>query len=170
MNKALNKQIQEEMYSSYLYLAMAAYFESLNLKGFSHWMKAQVQEEILHAMKFYYFIHDKGGKVELQEIKKPDITWDSPYDAFDAAYKHEQYISSCINNLVDLSFTEKDHASYNFLQWYVTEQVEEEASADEIRQQLKMVGDNSSGLFFLDKELTARVYPAAIFDGGVPNA
>ena len=158
MLKALNNQINAEMYSSYLYLAMEAYFQSMSLKGFATWMRGQVQEELFHGMKFYDFVFERGGQVTLQAIKKPVTNWKSPLDVFKNVLKHEQHVTSLINDLVDLSIVEKDHATVNFLQWFVAEQVEEESTAGEIVDKLKLIKDDTSGLFFLDAELGTRVF------------
>jgi ferritin len=158
IQKAFNDQINAELYSAYLYLSMAAYFQGMNLLGFANWMRCQSQEELLHAMKFYNFIHDRNGEVQLAAIQGPPTEWKSPLNAFEEAYKHEQKVSSLINNLVDLAIQEKDHAANSFLQWFVTEQVEEESSADGVVQQLKLAGDHGSGIFLLDRELAARVF------------
>jgi ferritin len=161
MQKAVNNQINAEMYSSYLYLSMEAYFQSINLGGFAAWMRAQVQEELMHAMKFYNFVHERGGQVTLEAIAKPDATWTSPLVAFEAIFKHEQHVTSLINDLVDLAISEKDHATNIFLQWFVTEQVEEEASVGAVVEKLRMVQDNPSGLFMMDAELGKRVFTIA---------
>ena len=158
IQEAFNKQINAELYSSYLYLAMATYFASVNLNGMANWMKCQVQEEIMHAMKFYDFILERGGKVTLPAIDAPTATWDSPLAAFEAAYGHEQKVTGMINALVDLAILEKDHAANAFLQWFVTEQVEEESTADGIVQQLKLAGDRGGALFMIDRELGSRVF------------
>jgi ferritin len=160
---ALNKQLNAELYSSYLYLSMSAYFQSINLPGFANWMRVQTQEELVHAMKFYDFINERGGRVTLQKIDFPPTKWASPLNAFESAYKHEQKVTGLINDLVNLAVGEKDHATNIFLQWFVTEQVEEEASADEVVQKLKLVGKDSGGLFMLDGEMGQRVFtpPAA---------
>ncbi len=158
MLAAFNKQINAEMYSAYLYLSMEAYFQSINLTGFANWMRVQTQEEMMHAMKFYDFVFERGGKVTLEAIDKPPLTWDSPLAAFKEVLKHEQHVTSLINDLVDLAIKEKDHASNIFLQWFVTEQVEEEASADAVIQRLKLAKDNASGLFMIDAELGQRVF------------
>jgi ferritin len=155
---AFNKQINAELYSSYLYLSMAAYFKSLNLSGFSNWMECQAQEEVLHAMKFFAFVNERGGRVQLAGIDGPPTSWDSPQAAFEEAYKHEQKVTALINGLVDLAIQEKDHASNAFLQWFVNEQVEEEASADGVVNQLKLAGGQGSGLFMIDRELGTRVF------------
>jgi len=163
IQKALNKQINAELYSAYLYLSMSAYFQSINLAGFANWMRVQALEEMTHADKFYNFIVERGGRVELEAIEAPPKEWSSHLAVFENAYKHEQKVTSMINDLVDLAIKEKDHASNIFLQWFVTEQVEEEASADEVVQKLKLAGDKGSGLFMIDGELSKRVFtpPAA---------
>jgi len=158
MQKALNDQINAEMFSSYLYLSMEAYFQSISLKGFASWMRVQVQEEMMHGMKFYDFVNERNGKVTLEAIAKPETSWASPLAAFEAILKHEEHVTSLINDLVDLAISEKDHASNNFFQWFVAEQVEEEASASEVVEKLKLVKDNPSGLFMIDAELAKRVF------------
>ncbi len=158
IEKAFNEQITAELYSSYLYLAMAGYFETINLQGAANWMRCQAQEEITHAMKFFTFINDRSGVVTLAAIDGPPNKWDSPLAAFRDAYDHEQKITSMIDHLVDISLSERDHAANQFLQWFVKEQVEEEASVDAVVQQLKLAGDQGSGLFMIDRELATRVF------------
>jgi ferritin len=155
MQEALNTQLNAELYSSYLYLSMAAYYEASDLVGFAHWMRVQAQEELFHAMKFYDFLHERGGKVVLAPIEGPETNWDTANAPFDHAYQHEQKVTGLINDLVNLAIEEKDHATNNFLQWFVKEQVEEEASASEVVQKLKLAGDGS-GLFMIDQELGTR--------------
>ena len=157
MQKALNTHLNEEFYSSYFYLSMAAYFEAKNLKGFANWFRIQATEEQMHGMKFFDFILQKGGKVTLTEIGAPKVDWKSISEVFSDTLKHEQKITSLIDKLVELAMLEKDFATNNFLQWFVTEQVEEEANVEEIIQKLEMIGDNKSGLYMLDNELGARV-------------
>ena len=157
MEKALNGQINAELYSSYLYLSMAADLDDKALAGFSHWMKTQAQEELFHAMKLFDFVLERGGNVTLDAIEAPQTSWKSPLAIFQAAYKHELMVTGLIDGLVDLTIKEKDHASNNYLQWFVKEQVEEEASADEIVQKLKLIGGKGDGLFMLDKEMALRV-------------
>ena len=141
---------------------MAAYFESANMNGFSQWMKVQSQEEYGHAMKFYSYLLQKGGKVTLLPIEKPKAVWGSTLEAFEDTYAHEQKITACIDHLVDLAVELKDHATNSFLQWFVNEQVEEEANDTKIIDDLKLIGDNKSGLFMLDRELGQRsAAPAA---------
>jgi ferritin len=156
MNDAFNKQINEEVYSSYLYLSMASHFDSLGLTGFSRWMKLQAQEEMFHAMKFYNHIVERGGKVELLAISEPGKTWNSALKVFEASLEHEKHITSCINKLMDLSLKENDYASRSMLQWFVDEQVEEEASFTEVLDKLKLIGDKGHMLYMIDKELSAR--------------
>lgn len=158
MQDALNGQLNSELYSSYLYLSMAAYFQALNLGGFANWMRVQVQEELMHAMKFYDYINEREGRIVLQPVEGPPPEWDSPLAAFEHAYRHEQEVSVLINNLVNLAIEEKDHATNNFLQWFVSEQVEEEASFNEVVQRLKLVGHDATGLFLIDRELSQRVF------------
>ena len=156
MQKALNTHLNEELYSSYFYLSMAAYFEAKNLKGFANWFRVQSIEEQMHGMKFFDFILQKGSKVTLTEIGSPKIEWKSISEVFTDTLKHEQKITSLINKLVEVAMLEKDFATNNFLQWFVTEQVEEEANVEEIIQKIEMIGDNKSGLYMLDNELGAR--------------
>ncbi len=158
MEKAINEQINWELYSSYLYFAMSAYFDSINLKGFSGWMRIQAMEELTHTKRFYDFLTARGGRVRVSSIKAPPAEWKSPLAVFQDTLKHEQHVTSRINALVDLSVTLKDHATNSFLQWFVNEQVEEEASADEVIQNLKLNADNPGGLFMIDKELAQRTF------------
>ncbi len=163
MQDAMNEQIQYELASSYLYLSMVAYFQSSGLDGMAQWMRAQTQEEVVHAMKLFDHINDRGGKVELLALTQPTTEWASPLTAFQAAWKHEQFVTSRIDNLVELAAEENDHPAGILLQWFVTEQVEEEASASKVVQMLERVGDSGNGLIMLDRELGARVFtpPAA---------
>jgi len=158
---AFNKQVNAELHSSYLYLSMSAYFESKNLPGMGNWMRIQAQEELGHAMKFFDFINERNGRVTLTRIDAPQTEWDSPSDAFQYTYEHECKVTGLINGLVDLALSEKDHAANAFLQWFVTEQVEEESTALAIVDQLKMVGDNSVALLMVDQQLGQRTPPAA---------
>ena len=153
---AMNQQVNAELYSAYLYLAMAADFEEKNLHGIAHWMQVQAKEEAGHALKFFKYIPERGGRVTLTPIAAPPAKWDSPQAVFEQVYKHECHVTSLINKLADLAGAEKDHASGVFLQWFVNEQVEEEAHASELLHQLKMVGDSKQGLFMLDRHLAQR--------------
>ena len=158
MQEALNDQINAEYFSSYLYLSMAAHCEAINLQGFGNWLRVQAQEEMFHAMKFFDFVLERGGRVTLQALDAPQAEWESPLAIFEATLEHEQYITGRINKLVDLAIAESDHASNAFLQWFVNEQVEEEATADGILQQLKLMQSAPGGLFMMDRELGARTF------------
>jgi ferritin len=153
---ALNKQINEELFSSYLYLSMAADFEARSLMGAAKWMKVQAEEEREHALKFFHFILERGGEVELLPIDKPQKNWKSPLAAFQDAEKHEQHITRCTNDLYELAAKEKDYATQSMLKWFVDEQVEEEASVGEIVAKMEMVADSKNGLFMMDRELGKR--------------
>lgn len=158
IREALNDQINAEFYSSYLYLSMCAYFRRIHLDGFARWLEVQALEEMTHAMKIFNFVNERGGKVELKSIQGPPVQWDSPLDAFEHVYKHEVKVTSLIYSLVDIGMEEKDHAATNFLQWFVTEQVEEESTADGIVQKLKLIKGEGGGLFMMDRELGQRVF------------
>lgn len=154
--EAINKQINAEYYSSYLYLAMAAWLHNENFNGMAQWMKAQAQEEAGHAMKLFDYLVERGGRVTLAAIQAPQAQWNSPLAVFEEVCQHESHVTSLINNLVELSRNQKDFATENFLQWFVKEQVEEEASAADISHKLKMVANSNSGLLFLDHKLGER--------------
>jgi ferritin len=156
MEKALNEQLNAELYSAYLYLAMSAWFESQNLPGFAAWMRIQDREETTHAMKFFKFVAERRGRVVLKAIEEPAKDWKSPLAAFEAALEHERYITGRIGDLVNLAVEEKDHATNAFLQWFVNEQVEEEATADSIIQKLKMAEKAPGAMLMLDHELGQR--------------
>ena len=153
---ALNQQINAELSSAYLYLAMAAEFDVQNLPGMARWMRAQSQEEVKHAMKLYEFINQRDGRVTLGQINAPKVEWKCPREAFEVAYRHEQYITGRINDLVNLAEGEKDHAATSFLQWFVNEQVEEEAAALAIVEKLKLAGDSGVVYLMLDSQLGQR--------------
>lgn len=156
MVKALNGQLNAELYSAYLYLSMASWLQEINLPGFVHWMECQATEEMTHAGKFYKFITERGGRAVMAPIDGPPTDWNNPVELFEAVLAHERKVTGLINDLVDLAIEERDHATNNYLQWFVAEQVEEEASVDEVLQQLKLMGDAQGGLFMLDKQLAAR--------------
>jgi ferritin len=158
MEKALNDQLNYEYLSAYLYLSMSAHFEAANLKGVANWMYVQFQEEMTHVMKFFHYTLERGSRVNLVTIPGPAVEWASPAAAFDDALKHERTVTERINKLVDLAREERDHATETFLQWYVTEQVEEEANASAILEQLKMAQESKGALFMIDKDLAARVF------------
>jgi ferritin len=155
---AINKQINAEIYSAYLYLSMNAYFHSINLPGFANWMRVQALEELTHADKFYNFLVSRGGQIKLEAIDGPPVQWKSPLDVFENSLKHEQKVTSLINNLVDLSLKEKDHATNSMLKWFVDEQVEEESNAENVVRQLMLMGESGHGLYMLDRELAQRVF------------
>ncbi|MFN2289559.1 MAG: ferritin [Anaerolineae bacterium] len=156
LENALNEQIREELASAYIYLSMAAYLETMNLPGFAHWMQKQSDEEMEHAMKFYAHINERGGRVVLQAIEQPPIDFEGPTDIFEQALKHEQYISSRIIDLYKLAEKEGEYASFSVLQWFVDEQVEEEESATEVLEYLRLIGDKGQGLLMLDRQLAQR--------------
>lgn len=158
IEEAINDQINAEMYSAYLYLSMAADFAEKNLDGFENWMRIQAKEEMSHAMKFYDYLQERGGRVKLREIEEPKNEWETPLEAFEDALEHEKYVTSRINDMVDLADDKKDRATYNMLQWYVDEQVEEEDSAEKIVQKLKMIGDDTSALMMFDQKMEERVF------------
>jgi len=154
----LNEQVNAEMYSAYLYLSMSTWFEAKNLPGFVNWLRCQAQEETVHGMMIFDHLHERGAKVELKAIEAPPTEWKTPLGVFEEIYKHELKVTGLIDGLVTLSSKEQDHATHSFLQWFVDEQVEEEASADDVVQKLKLIGKDSSGLFLLDAELAKRVF------------
>ncbi len=156
LQKAFNKQINEELYSAYLYAAMVNYFEEQNLKGFASWMRAQVVEELNHAAKLIAYVNERGGSVKLEAIAAPTSEWKTPLAAFEGAYKHECHISACINDLYSRAVKAGDNAASIFLNWFVSEQVEEESSVDEIVQQLKLTQGAPGALFMINRELGAR--------------
>lgn len=153
---ALNKQLNAEFYSSYFYLSMSAYFEANDLQGFAKWFRMQADEEYAHAMKIFDYVYQVGGEVALQKIDGPKTKWNSFLEVFKDTFVHEQKVTKSINAIVDLAQREKDHATVNFLQWFVGEQVEEEATAQMNVKKMEMIGDSKSGLFMLDNELGSR--------------
>ncbi|MBA3469421.1 MAG: ferritin [Herpetosiphonaceae bacterium] len=154
---ALNEQIKHELESAYLYLSMAAYFESVNLQGFAHWMRLQHQEETAHGMKLFNYLQDRGGRVRLQAIEQPKTDFSSSLEVFEQALKHEQKVTALINGLYDLAIRENDHATQIHLQWFITEQVEEEKNAQDVVDKLKMAADHPGALFLLDQQLASRM-------------
>lgn len=158
VRKVINEQINKELYSSYLYLSMSAYFENKNLKGFANWTRVQALEESAHGLKFYDYLNNRGGKVELAPIEGPKTNWNSILEIFEEIYEHEQKVTALINNIAHVAFEERDFATQSYIQWFVNEQVEEESNASGLIEQLKLIGDNSSGIFMLDKELGTRVF------------
>lgn len=158
IHAGFNEQINHEMYSAYLYLSMAAYFHSMNLDGFAGWMRVQAREEMVHAMKFFDHLRDRDARVELEAIDRPKLKWTSPLDAFKAAYEHEKFITGRINGLCKLAEKEADYPARVLLDWFVMEQVEEEASASRVVEMLGRIKDSGSGLVMLDKELGKREF------------
>ena len=156
MEKALNTQVNRELCSAYMYLAMSSYFETVNMKGFARWMRVQAKEEQVHALKIYDYIIARGGTVSLLDIEAPKAKWSSAGKIFDEVYAHEQKVTGMIHGLVDLAIKEKDHATFEMLQWFVKEQVEEEEHTSEIVNQIKIVGDVPGHLFCLDHQLGKR--------------
>ena len=156
IEKALNGQINKEMYSAYLYLQMSAWLGDKGLPGAANWMRIQAREELLHGMKLFDHIGERGGAVVLGPIEGPTTEWGATLDIFEAAFAHEQMITGSINDLVDLAIQERDHATQSFLLWYVNEQVEEEAGVKEIVDKLRLVGDAAGALFMIDQELGTR--------------
>ena len=162
MEKAFNDQINAEFYSEYLYLSMLSYFETLNLKGFVNWMTVQIQEEHAHAMGMFNYVHERGGKVELEAIEKPETKWENPLEVFEHVLKHEQLVTSKINALMDVAESEKDRAALSFLDWYLKEQVEEESSVGGVLATLKLIDDDKKALLMLDKDLATRTFVAPV--------
>ena len=162
LQKAFNDQINAELYSEYLYLAMKSFFEEKHLKGIANWFNVQVQEEHAHALGLYDYVHERGGYVELAAIAKPALEGDSTLAVFEQVLKHEELVTSKINALVDVAEGEKDRAAVSFLDWYVKEQVEEEANVRQLLGTLKLIGDDRHTLLMLDRELAARTYVAPV--------
>ncbi len=158
MVEALNSQLNAEMYSAYLYLSMGTYFEDLDLSGFANWMRVQAQEEMTHAMKIHDYIIQRGDRVTLTKIEAPPTEWESPVQAFEHVYEHEKKVTGLINQLVNLALSLGDHATNNFLQWFVAEQVEEEESSSGVLKKVKMANDSLSAMLMLDNELSQRIF------------
>lgn len=155
MQQALNDQINAELGAYYIYLSMSAWFEHRDLRGFAAWMRRHADEELAHALKIFDFVNERNGRVLLQALAQPDTDWETPLAVFEDALAHEQHVTQLINELVALATRENDQASYSFLQWFVDEQVEEEALVDAAVQDLKLVGDFGPGIFLLDREMGA---------------
>ncbi|MHB8055849.1 MAG: ferritin [Candidatus Aminicenantales bacterium] len=156
----MNEQIKQELESYYLYLSQVAYFHEQNLDGMAHWMRVQAHEEVTHAMKFFDHIIDRGGKVALLDLKQLKLTWKSPLEAWKDANAHEQYITAKIHAILKVVRDENDYTAEPMMNWFVKEQIEEEKNTDQIARQLERIGDSKDGLYMLDKELAARVWPA----------
>jgi len=167
MLEALNGQLNKEIYSAYLYLSMSAHSTYIGLKGFANWFMVQYQEESVHAMKIYDYINSQGGQLKLLAVAQPPAEFKSPSDMFEKTLEHERFVTKCINDLVDLAIKGKDHATNIFLQWFVTEQIEEEANDNEIISKLKLVGDKGDALLMVDRELAARVFTPPATSTGI---
>jgi ferritin len=162
MQDALNEQINKEFYSAYMYLAMSAYCNNLGFQGFAHWMRMQFEEESLHVTKMYDYILGQGGTIQLKAIEQPPEEYGSPLEVFEETLRHEQYVTGLIHKLMDLAVEEHDYATQTFLQWFVTEQVEEEATVNDIVAPLRMVGNDKGGLMMIDQQLKARGTPTPL--------
>ena len=158
MEDALNEQVAAEFFSAHLYLAMSSYLDSIDLQGFAHWMRIQYQEEVSHALKIFDYVAERDGRAVIKQIDKPQKDWDSAVETLEATYAHEQLVTGMIHNLMETASSEKDHATQMFLQWFITEQVEEEATARGLLQQLKLAGNSKGALFHIDRELGLRVF------------
>ena len=162
LEKAFCVQINKELYSAYLYLAMQAYFKEINLDGFANWMYVQVQEELAHAMGMYNYVFERGGKVELMSIEKPEYSFNSPLNVFEEVLKHEKYVTSLINDLAFVAEEVRDRAAMSLLDWYIKEQVEEEANVSNVLGNLKLAQNDPRALLLLDRELAARTFVAPV--------
>lgn len=155
---AINSQINAELYSAYLYLSMAAYFESENLPGFANWMRVQFEEEQFHGLKFLNYLVSRGGRVKLEAIEKPQLEWNNPLEVFEHTLEHEKHVTALLNNIAEVAEIEKDRATRNLMVWFIDEQVEEEGNAEKIINELKMIGGEGHGLLMLDREFATRVF------------
>lgn len=165
MQQELNEQVNTEFYSAYMYLAMSAYCDTIGLPGFAHWMRMQYEEEIMHVTKMYDYILGQNGNVHLKTIDEPPQVYGTPLEIFETTLEHEQVVTKLINKLMDLAVEERDYATQTFLQWYVTEQVEEESNVNDILAPLRMVGEDKSGLMMIDQQLAVRATPTPIAAG-----
>ncbi|WP_088228006.1 ferritin [Desulfosporosinus sp. FKB] len=165
MIQAINGQLNKELFSGYLYLAMQAYFSSQNLDGFATYFRVQVQEERDHALGFFNYLNKIGGKITLIEIAKPQNDFSSPQEVFEVALNHEQFVTQSIYSLMDIARENKDHTTEIFLQWYITEQTEEEENMGRVLKKLKLIKEDGAGLFMIDNELSQRVYTPAVIPG-----
>ena len=162
LQEAFNEQINKEFYSEYLYLAMKVYFQELNLQGFVNWFDVQVQEEKAHAMGMYDYVLERGGKVELLAIDKPEVEGKTPLEIFEQVLKHEEFVTSRINHLMDVADEVRDRAALSFLDWYLKEQVEEESNVGGVLATLRLIGEDKKALLMLDKDLAARTFVAPV--------
>ncbi len=162
LQEAFNDQINKEFYSEYLYLAMKVYFQELNLQGFVNWFDVQVQEEHAHAMGMVNYLNDRGGKIDLRAIEKPVVEGNTPLEVFEHVLRHEEYVTSRINYVMDVAEEVKDRAAMHLLDWYIKEQVEEEATVGGVLATLRLIGDDKKALLMLDKDLAARTFVAPV--------
>lgn len=162
LQEEFNIQINKELYSEYLYLAMKVYFQELNLQGFVNWFDVQVQEEHAHAMGLYDYLNERGGKIDLRSIDKPIVEGNTPLEIFEQVLRHEEYVTSRINEMMDVAEEVKDRAAMHLLDWYIKEQVEEEASVGGVLATLKLIGDDKKALLLLDKDLATRTFVAPV--------
>lgn len=160
MEDALNEQLNKEFYSAYMYLAMSAYCNTLGLLGFAHWMRMQYEEENLHVTKMYDYMLNQGGEVHLKMIEEPSKEYGTPLEIFQKTLEHEQFVTQSIHQLMGMAMEERDYATQAFLQWYVTEQVEEESNVQDVLNPLRMVGEDKGGLMMIDQKLGGRMAPA----------
>lgn len=158
VEEAFNIQINAELYSAYLYLSMAAYFEAQNLPGFANWMRVQFQEEQFHAFRMFDFVNERGGRVILTKIDGPKVEWENVVDVYEEVLAHEQHVTSLINNIMDIAIDERDHATKSFLNWFIDEQVEEESAAEAILSELKLIDGKGNGILMMDREFRTRVF------------
>lgn len=158
LEKAINEQINAELYSAYLYLSMSAYLESLNLPGFATWMRVQFEEEQFHAMRFFTYLNDRGGRVVLEAIEKPQFEWQNVIEVFEKTLEHEIEVTELLNNIADIAETERDRPTKNLMIWFIDEQVEEESTAEKIINELKLINGEGHGMLMLDRELGTRVF------------
>ena len=156
LQEAINQQINSEMYSAHLYLSMAAYFETLSLTGFARWMRLQFDEETSHALKLFDYVNDRDGRVTLQAIEQPPIEFESPHSVMRIALEHERHVTAMINNLYALAVAENDYPTHVLLEWFVSEQVEEEKTLIEIVDRMDLIGDDGTGLIIMDQRLGER--------------
>jgi ferritin len=156
--EAINEQINAETYSAYMYLSMAAYLENMGLSGFAHWMKIQYQEESAHAIKFFNYLAERGGRVSLKAVAQVPVDFNGVVDIFEKTLAHENHVTSLINNLMDVSVKASDYASQSFIKWFIDEQVEEEANVEKILATLKLINGEGNGIFMMDRELAQRVF------------
>ena len=162
LENIINEQINKELYSEYLYLAMKLYFEELNLQGFVNWFDVQVQEEHAHAVGFMNYLSERGGSVKLMAIDKPEVNGKTPLEVFKQVLEHEEYVTSLINGVADVAEKVKDRAALSFIDWYIKEQVEEESNVSGVIKTLELIGDDKKALLMFDKDLAARVFNAPV--------